>query len=159
MMPCHAWLTPRSVISKTGPWTESLTTNDDGEYFTRVLLNSSGLSFCAGARVNYRSGLPGTLSAARDAKGSESVYRSLELCVAHLLAKEDSARTRKAGATQFQRFIYDVYPHSDLVRDAEERVKELGGSDLKPGGGNLFQLTSKTLGWKTARRVQRAIRS
>src|SRR5260370_3810010 len=160
MMPCHAWLTPRSLVDRVGPWDESLSTNDDGEYFTRVLLESGGVSFCEEARVYYRAGLPSTLSTARDTNNFESVYRSLELCAAHLLAAEDSVRTRRACATQFQRFIYDVYPHSvDLVRGAEEKVVELGGSDLKPAGGHLFQVTSKTLGWKTVRRVQRAVRS
>jgi len=160
MMPCHAWLTLRSLVEQVGPWDESLSTNDDGEFFTRVLLNSGGVSFCGEARVYYRSGLTGTLSQARNANSSESVYRSLELCAAHLLAKEDSARTRQACATQFQRFIYDVYPHSrDLVRRAEEKVIELGGSDLKPIGGHLFQVTSKTLGWKPAKRIQQVYRT
>ena|SRR5205823_7599306 len=160
MMPCHAWLTPRALIDKAGPWNEDLSTNDDGEYFARILLSSSGVVFCGDARVYYRSGLPKSLSQSPGVNHIESVYRSLELCAAHLLAKEDSVRTRRACATQFQRFIYDVYPQSpDLVRQAEAKVRELGGSDLQPGGGHLFQVTSKTLGWKTARRVQRIGRS
>ncbi len=181
MMPCHAWLTPRAVADQAGRWDETPCPNDDGEYFTRVLLNSSGVSFCEDARVYYRSGLSRSLSRSTQPNSHTSeyrslelcashllaredshtsVYRSLELCASHLLAREDSERTRAACATQFQRFIYGVYPNlPDLVRRAEEKVKEFGGSDLKPGGGQLFQLTSKTLGWKTAKRIQQAVRS
>jgi len=160
MMPCHAWLTPRAVADQAGLWDETPCPNDDGEYFTRVLLNSSGVSFCEAARVFYRSGLSQSWSRGSQPNSHASVYRSLELCASHLLAREDSARTRAACATQFQRFIYGVYPNlPDLVRRAEEKVKEFAGSDPKPSGGQLFQLTSKTLGWKTARRVQKAVRS
>ncbi len=160
MMPCHAWLTPRTVADKAGLWDETLGANDDGEYFTRVLLNSSGVTFCEDARAYYRSGLSQSLSICTEPTSHESIYRSLELCAFHLLAREDSERTRGACAAQYQRFIYDVYPDSlNLVRQAEEKVRELGGSELKPGGGQLFQLTSKTLGWKTAKRIQQVVRS
>ena len=160
MMPCHAWLTPRSVADRAGLWDETLGANDDGEYFTRVLLSSSGVTFCEDARVYYRSGLSQSVSICTEPNSHESIYRSLELCAFHLLAREDSERTRGACAAQYQRFIYDVYPDSlNLVRQAEEKVRELGGSALKPGGGQLFQLTSKTLGWKTAKRIQQVVRS
>src|SRR5262249_33099886 len=36
MMPNFAWLTPRDVIKKAGPWNERLSLNDDGEFFCRV---------------------------------------------------------------------------------------------------------------------------
>lgn len=159
MMPCHSWLTPRAVADKAGLWDETLWVNDDGEYFTRVLLNSTGVTFCEDARVYYRSGLSQSWSRGGKPNSQESVYRSLALCAAHLLAREESDRTRAACAAQFQRLIYDAYPNfPNLVRQAEEKVRELGGSDLQPGGGSLFQLTSKTLGWKAARRIQQAVR-
>src|SRR5205085_572310 len=77
MMPCHAWLTPRSVADKAGFWDETLCLNDDGEYFTRVLLNSSGVSFCEGAQVYYRSGLPQSWSRGIKTDSYESIYRSI----------------------------------------------------------------------------------
>ena len=38
MMHPSAWLVPRAVAERAGPWNETLTLNDDGEYFCRVLL-------------------------------------------------------------------------------------------------------------------------
>src|SRR5690606_27096496 len=34
------WLTPRKLIEKAGPWNENLTINQDGEFFSRVLLEA-----------------------------------------------------------------------------------------------------------------------
>ena len=35
MMHPAAWLAPRSLLDIAGPWNESLSLNDDGEYFAR----------------------------------------------------------------------------------------------------------------------------
>ena len=57
--------------------------------------------------------------------------------------------------TVFQRFIYEVYPLvPNLRKKAKDRVLQLGGSNIKPSGGPLFQLTSSAVGWKLARRLQ-----
>lgn len=155
-MPLGAWLTPRSVIEKAGPWDETPCPNDDGEFFTRVLLNSSGVAFCNEARFFYRSGIDGSLSGRRTPEMLTATFRSIELSTKHLLDTEDSPRTRAACATHFQRFIYDVYPFMPhLVREAEERIQCLGGSSLKlEGGGRVFRLLLRGLGWKPAKRVQ-----
>jgi glycosyltransferase involved in cell wall biosynthesis len=155
MMPPIAWLTPRAVIDKAGPWNEELSVNDDGEYFTRVLLASWGVKFCKGARCFYRSGSSDSLSGRRDRAALMSAYRAAELSSASLLVHADNATTRRACAWQFQRFAYDAYPDApDLARLAERRAAELGGSALRPSGGPAFSLVASALGWKLARRMQ-----
>lgn len=156
MMHTAAWLTPRSIAEKVGGWDETPCPNDDGEYFTRVLLSSSGVSFCQEARSYYRSGILESLGGCRKLEMLASTYRSLELCANHLLTKEDSPRSRKACAANFQRFIYAVYPDMpNLVQKAEAKVQSLGGSHLKPDGGPLFQFFANTVDWKLAKRIQR----
>jgi glycosyltransferase involved in cell wall biosynthesis len=160
MMPPIAWLTPRYISDKAGPWNDELSLNDDGEYFTRVLLASRGVRFCKGARCFYRSGSSNSLSARKDRAALTSAYRAAELASANLLAYADNAITRMACAWQFRRFAYDAYPGvPDLVTVAEQRCAELGGSRLKPGGGRAFQLTARLVGWKVARHAQVAWRS
>jgi glycosyltransferase involved in cell wall biosynthesis len=39
--PCHSYLICKSIILKSGLWNESLSINQDGEFFARVLLNCS----------------------------------------------------------------------------------------------------------------------
>ena len=53
------------MADRAGPWDESLSLNDDGEYFCRALLTSAGMAYCPAGRSYYRSGLPGSLSQQR----------------------------------------------------------------------------------------------
>lgn len=56
--PPHVYLVPIEVIKKAGYWDETIKNNpnDDGEYFTRVIINSSKVIFCEAAEVYYRAG-------------------------------------------------------------------------------------------------------
>jgi glycosyltransferase involved in cell wall biosynthesis len=156
MMATHAWLTPRTVIERAGKWDETLSVVDDGEFFTRVVLNSKQVLFCDDARSYYRSGVAGSLSTLRSSANLSSTYRSVELSTNHLLKIENSPRTRRACAALFQRFVYDTYPsRPDLISKAESRVRDHGGSDYQlNGGGPGFRVIARSLGWKQARRLQ-----
>ena len=66
MMANFAWLTPRAVLERAGPWDETLSVADDGEYFCRVLLAASVVLFCGQARGFYRSTAAPRLSHRRD---------------------------------------------------------------------------------------------
>ena len=156
MMHPSAWLVPRSVAERAGPWDESLSLNDDGEYFCRILLASAGIAFAAGVHSYYRSGLPGSLSRRRDERSRQSVFHSLELIERHLLAFEDSPQTRRAAANHYQRFIHDFFPSSPkLMRAATAGVTRLGGTDLvRPPMGRKTAALARLLGWKTVWRMK-----
>lgn len=155
MMPNFAWLVPRAVTDRAGPWDESLSLLDDGEYFCRVALAASQIVFCETARGYYRTGAA-TLSQRRDSAALESAYRSIELSCDWLQSLcEPTPEIKKACATHWQRFIYGAFPAApDLVALAEKKVAALGGSDLDPGGGRAFRAISRYLGWKAARHVE-----
>ena len=156
MMHPAAWLVPRQIAEKAGSWNENLSLDDDGEYFCRVVLASVGVKFCQGAKTYYRSGISTSLSGSRSRDAWESAFCSLELSTKTLLSREDSPRTRHACATKFQRFIYEVYPDvPDLQKKAEAKVQRLGGSQVKPYGGAMFQLLSHIVGWKQAKRIHK----
>jgi glycosyltransferase involved in cell wall biosynthesis len=160
MMPNFAWLTPRAVIERAGPWNETLSVNDDGEFFCRVVLASSGIAFCADARGFYRAAGAPTLSKRRDSHALASAFTAVDLSCRQLLQRCDSAAALKACATHYQRFAYDAYPQAaDLVAQAEKRAVELGGSDLRAGGGRAFQMLARGLGWKLSKRAQQAWRT
>ena len=155
MMPPAAWLAPRALLDVAGPWDERLTLNDDGEYFCRVLLASAGVRFSADARAFYRSNLSGSLSRRRSEAAWRSAFLSHELCARHLLAHEDSARTRRACADLYQRLAYEMFPDCPtLIAECETRAQSHGGSPAKPGGSRAFQLLARAVGWKFARRLQ-----
>jgi len=56
-LPPHAYLVRREVIMKSGLWNESLLINQDGEFFTRVLLNTSKVLHAQNGTAFYRYGL------------------------------------------------------------------------------------------------------
>jgi glycosyltransferase involved in cell wall biosynthesis len=159
MMPSFSWLVSRATIERAGSWDESLSLNDDGEFFCRVVLASSGVLFCANARGYYRTTAYPTMSKRRDRSALVSAFRATELCCDRLLQRCETDRARKACATQYQRFIYDTYPDAaDLVAAAEQHVQQLGGTDLRMQGGRAFRRLSGCVGWKAAKRCQVAWR-
>lgn len=154
MMHPASWLVSRPLLERAGPWDESLSLNDDGEYFTRVVLASDGVRCCADALSFYRSALPGSLSRSRSEQAWISAWRSLELSAARLLEAEHSPRTRHACATAFQRYLYEAYPAAAACRTlASKRITELGGAQLTPEGGPWFTFLRKVVGWKFAKRL------
>lgn len=160
MMHPSSWLVPRAVAERAGPWDESLTLNDDGEYFCRVLLASAGTAFTPGARSYYRSGLPGSLSRRRDERSRRSQFHSIELIERHLRAAEDAPRTRRAGANYYQRFLHDYFPvPRELMRAAAARVAALGASDLdRPAMGPRTAALARFIGWKNVWRLKHWLR-
>ncbi len=154
-MPCHAWLTPKRVIEKARRWDELPCPNDDGEFFTRVVLKSAGVAFCKEAHAYYRS-VPHGLSQRKDPEMLAAFYRSLEASTAELLSVENSERTRKACAALFQDFAYNAYPRANAyVRKAEDNVARYGGANLAPHlGGPAHRFLVRTVGWKLAARIR-----
>lgn len=155
MMQCAQFLLPRAVLDRAGGWDERLTLINDFEFFTRLLLTSSGLVFTPGARLYYRSGLRGSVSGLRSFAAWRSAHLSTTLGIGYLLAAENSGRTRRAAAAMLQGLIYSMYPNCpELVADLAGRVRTLGGSALAPQGGRGFRLARRVIGWKAARWLQ-----
>jgi glycosyltransferase involved in cell wall biosynthesis len=157
MMPNFAWLTPRTLIERAGRWDERLSLHDDGEFFSRIVLAASSIVFCGTARGYYRTVPGASVSKQRDLNSLASGLKSIDLSCRRLLQHCANAEAARACATHYQRFAYDTYPDApDLVLEAERRARELGGSELRPGGGPAFQMLARGFGWKFGRRCQYA---
>ncbi|MBL9216331.1 MAG: glycosyltransferase [Opitutaceae bacterium] len=154
MMHPAAWLVPRPLAERAGPWDEALSLDDDGEYFLRVVLAARAVRYVPDAVSYYRSGLAGSLSGSKSEAAYASAYRSLDLSTRRVLARADTPRARRACATALQLFIYESYPRAAACRRAAAaRVAALGGSDLPPPGGPKFRLACRLLGWRLAKRL------
>jgi hypothetical protein len=156
MMHGAAWLVPRGIADRAGPWNEQLSLINDFDYFPRVLLASRRVLFCPRAVTWYRSGLPTSLSGWKSRTAWESAFRALGASTSLLLQHEDTPRVRRACVRQFQEFIYAAYPDvPDLIVLAERRVEELGGARFPPPGGPKFKFVAGLVGWRLAKRMQR----
>ncbi len=157
MTQCGMFLIPRALLERAGGWDERLTLIDDFEFFARVLSEAREVLFTEACPLYYRSGVIGTLSGSKCDKAVGSAYLSATLGVQHLLAKRADECAKKACANIMQSFVYEYYPtRMDLIKQAEDMVQKLGGSKLEPGGGGGFHFLRRWLGWKAARRLQRA---
>jgi glycosyltransferase involved in cell wall biosynthesis len=149
-----AWLAPRALLAKVGPWDERLSLNDDGEYFARVALNATHIVHTPAALSYYRESGAGQLSRRRDPRALASLHLSVELTIGHLLAADDSPRVRAAAAYAWKRLACELSPDAPaLSRSAESRCTALGGCDRPLPGGRAFRWLSRLLGWRLARRL------
>lgn len=149
------WLIPMPTVRIIGPWLEDLTLCNDSEYFTRALMASKRVLFCAGARCHYRSGLPGSLSGIKTPQGIASQFKVLDLCESYVRAVEDSERVQCSFAQAWQYLAHGVYPYDKHVAErALERATALHPIRIRPGGGARFRVLSRLIGWRAARVLQ-----
>ena len=96
-MQTATWLVSRELSEVSGPWNASMLSDDDGEYFCRVLLNSDGTRFVPDARVYYRGFRSNSLAyVGRSDRKRDALWLSMQLHVNYLRSLEDSPRARNA---------------------------------------------------------------
>jgi len=155
MLQCALWLIPRPVIERSGLWDETLNLINDFEFFIRVLLCANILLFAEDAVLYYRSGNTASLSSLKSRKGAESAYNAIDKGTGYLLRQEASPRVKKIAANYFQNFIYSFYPfHQDLIRQAQQKVDTMGGSDYPFQAGGHTKLLVRIVGWKLTKWIK-----
>lgn len=158
MMQAGMFLMPRSLVEKGGPWNEELTLIDDFEYFCRLFCEAAEILFVQNTMLFYRSGMWGSLSAQKSRKARESECESVLLGTGHILGRRNDPEAKLACANVCQHLIYDLYPeHRDLRERLVRRLTECGGAKIEPSGGRYFHLLRTLVGWKLARRLQKAV--
>lgn len=154
MMQPGCWLVPRILIERAGAWDERLCLHDDGEFFTRVLLQATRNCFVEGPLVHYRT-VEGSLSRRRSQR---AVASAMEVCRSrhrHLLAVRDDALTRTALVQQYVQFAYEFHRDApELVGEAFDAIRELGASPCKMPGGGMFRGLAAVLGFRNALRLK-----
>jgi glycosyltransferase involved in cell wall biosynthesis len=156
MLQCALWLIPRQILEEAGLWHNDLSLINDFEFFIRVLSAAKLIRFASEAVLYYRSGLNNSLSTLKSRKGAQSAFTSISLGTSYLLNAEDSALVKSIAANCFQDFAYTFYPyHKDLVRQAEIKVKELGGASAPFPAGGYTRVVSLVIGWKLTKNLKR----
>jgi glycosyltransferase involved in cell wall biosynthesis len=156
-MAIESWLVSRRLSEIVGPWDQSLSLDDDGEYFTRVVSAAEGIKFVPEARCFVRCGKVGLSSdLSLTSKKLSSYATSICAQVEALLALENSSRTRAAGVKFLNRCSIYFYPERmDLFSQMQRIASELGGRlDDPPKLRPKYQWIQKMFGWKIAKRIQ-----
>jgi glycosyltransferase involved in cell wall biosynthesis len=155
-MQTATWLVSRELAEAAGPWDTRLLSDDDQEYFCRVLLASDGVRFVPEARVYYRATGSGSLGyIGRSDKKREAHWLSVQLHIGYLRSLEDSARVRDACVRFLQHRIVVFYPERpDIFNQAEEMSGSLGGRLEVPRLSWKYSWIKALFGWGLARRAQ-----
>ena len=118
------WLIPRSCAEKAGPWDESLSVNQDGEYFARVIACIDKILFTDAVEVFYRREGQGVSKFTPEK--ADSLFRSTEAISTTALQLENSQRMRQMISNRWQHFIYTVYPHAPKLQElAQKKLQHL----------------------------------
>jgi glycosyltransferase involved in cell wall biosynthesis len=155
-MQTSVWLVSRELTEAAGPWDISMISDDDGEYFCRVLLASNGIRFVQDARVYYR--LVGTMRrgyVGRSNSKLEALWGSMQLHISYLRSLEDSERARAACIKYLQNYLIDFYPlRPDIVEQMHGVAKDLGGQLDMPRLPWKYSWIQPIFGWNCAKRAQ-----
>jgi glycosyltransferase involved in cell wall biosynthesis len=150
------WLVSRELTEAAGKWDERLSLDDDGEYFCRVILSSSGIRFVPGAKSFYRlSGVSSLSNVDQSDKKLESLWLSMRLHVGYLRSLEDSPRVRAACVAYLGNWLQYFDPaRPDILAEAGQLAREMGGTVKLPGLRPKYAWLEKVFSRRTAYRAQ-----
>jgi glycosyltransferase involved in cell wall biosynthesis len=155
-MQTATWLLSRDLTDAAGPWDTRLSLDDDGEYFSRVVLASGGTRFVPEGQVFYRQRGSDRLSNFdRSDKKLESQFLSMKLHIDYLRSLEESERVRIACLAYLQTWFESFFgERPDLVRELERLAAKLGGRLEAPRLPWKYLWIQKLFGWSVAKEVR-----
>lgn len=120
------WLTHRKHIENAGPWNESLHKNQDGEFFSRVLLQVKKVIHSDDSMCYYRKTGDSSITSQFKEKTAKATLKSYSLYEENTNRIKD-LKLKKALAYNYLSFLAYYYPHFPLLlKKAEESIYRLG---------------------------------
>jgi glycosyltransferase involved in cell wall biosynthesis len=158
-MQTATWLTSRELVEEAGPWDTRLLSDDDGEYFCRVLLASKGTRYVSGTGVFYRVTASARLSSIGSSdRKKDAMIPSMKLHIQYIRSLEDSERVRKACLTYIQNWYHNFYPERpDLVAELQAVAAQLQGRLEEPHLRWKYAWIKPVFGWKAAKWAQSSL--
>ncbi|WP_103027259.1 glycosyltransferase family 2 protein [Salinibacter altiplanensis] len=161
MVQTGAWLVPRDVAEEAGPWDEQLTRDQDGEYFTRVVLTSSGIQYVGEGCVYYRNHDGMRVSADHSRRAFESLLRSTDTrreCLLPRTSVENREEAQFAIARSYWKIAVRALPlYDDIYEEAVDRAKRLCMSEPPESvlpATRKSRVAQRLFGWRAARYLQ-----
>src|SRR5262249_11322595 len=143
------WLVSRELTEKAGPWNESLSLDDDGEYFCRVVAAARDVKFIPAAESYYRQWSVRSLSRGSSEAACRSLLTSLRLSIGHLRSFEDSPRTRPASLSYLQVWAEYFCPgRPALLEELNALAADVGGRLQPPALKLKYRLIRGLFGWR-----------
>ncbi|MEO5925023.1 MAG: glycosyltransferase [Bryobacteraceae bacterium] len=158
-MQTGSWLVSRELSNAAGPWDTQMLSDDDGEYFCRILQASSRVCFVPTAKVYYRESGAGSLSViGGSTRKIEALWVSMQRHIECVRSLEDSPRVREACLVYLRSSFPYFYPeHSSIVEQAQALAVSLGGRLDPPSMSWKYGWIRAAFGWKAAKNAQVAL--
>jgi glycosyltransferase involved in cell wall biosynthesis len=155
-MQTGTWLTSRELADAAGPWDTRLMSDDDGEYYCRVLLASEGTRFVPESKVFYRVTSSSRWSyVGTSDKKKNALLLSMKLHVKYLRSLEESVRVRNACLIYMQNWFENFYPdRPDIMAELQSLAAELHGHLETPRLRWKYAWMEPIFGRSTAKRAQ-----
>jgi glycosyltransferase involved in cell wall biosynthesis len=150
------WLVSRELADAAGPWNTDLHYDQDGDYFTRVLLASEGTRFVAGTGIFYRASGMGSISYIGDSdQKKESLLLSMKLHIQYLRSLEESERVRNVCMRYLQNWYHIFYlERPDIVAELQSLAAQLQGHLEEPRLRRKYAWIKPVFGWRIAKKAQ-----
>lgn len=150
MMQTSCWMMSRTLIERAGYWDYRFTINDDGVYFSKVLVSASKVIFCPNAKVYYRRGHASlsTSDIFSDVKLTALLesYKEQERI---LLAKTKSVEACKGIARNFALVMCKAQFNSLIYRAAKHEIIKLGLQPFHPHKGSRANRVCGIIGFES----------
>ena len=120
------WLTSRKLIQEVGPWNESLKKDQDGEFFSRVLLKTKQVIMADNTMVYYRLTGPNSISSSKTKESVLSTLQALNM-YGNNIKNINNTKLKEALAISYAYFIreyHNTYP--TITKEAEKMIMKLG---------------------------------
>lgn len=150
----NCWLVPRAIIDKSGPWRNYKCPDDDGEFFSRVILASEGIVYVPNILNFYRrKNSIDKLSSNLNNKYVQNTLLTIDLKYQYLVAKHNSLNLNKVFARQYLDFAVYNYPLNKLFSNiALKRYSKFKQRvDLPLLGGKWIEMAKTIFGWRIIR--------
>jgi len=150
------WLVPRKLLQKTHGWDKKVLLNNDGEYFSRLILLSEGVIFCPGAIFYYRRDVPQSVSKKFNSKKIyESWFYSYTCYVKYFKLTLDNETAIELSRKALSVYYCNSYPnHPELLEKCKDDIKKLGFKEPYAYGGDFFKKLSSVIGTEQALKIR-----
>ena len=157
----NCWLMSRQLVSDIGGWRIYSSVDDDGEFFTRLLLASNGIVYVEGPLVYYRRTESNSrLSSNSNYNMVKNKLLTIDLKYSYVKKHSNVHFLNVAFAKQYFNFaVYNFPRHTILSKIAFKKYKKFKLKVNPPLlGGRIIELIKNTLGWKVARLIKYYLR-
>lgn len=155
------WLLPAATTRNVGDWNEKLTCDQDGEYFARVLMQSSRVVYVDSTCCWYRTPQNTNVSRALSEKAFWSKAEAIRIVSGMLESKSDTTKSRAAIRRRWLGLAYfSSHYHEAWMNRALAEAERFPASNEWPDAvsGRWLRALGKILGTPEAIRLRRRIR-